>query len=397
MRWYSCCVVAKRSKAPVEKVIEAPKPKGDGPPRPIAVEWGAILGQDRALDVLHGSMASGRIHHAWIFHGPQGVGKFTTAVAFAATLLDPSSKAGKDGRFSSKPGGEIGELLKAGSHPDLHVITKELAAFHPEARIRDSKQISISIDVVRHFLLTPAALAPSVRSASLASKVLIVDEAELLNLPAQNGVLKMLEEPPEGTVLVLVTSSEDLLLPTIRSRCQRVAFAPLDEKEMAAWWKVSGLSAPASQKEWLFGYAGGSPGKLKEAVDAGLFGWHEKVSPMLTATEAGKFVPEMGDTLKDLADGWAKAWVEKRPAASKDAANKAGADRVFQIVSEHLRAGLRASAGRGGDLTGRLRALDHVEEAQRFADTNVNLALVMGNLSAQLSETFKAARGATAR
>ena len=120
---------------------------------------GDILGQGQALAALRASMASGRVHHAWIFHGPAGVGKFTTAVAFAGALLDPTTAPGLTGEIAPDPDSETQRLVRAGMHPDLHVVTKELALHHEDREVRTRKLITIPKKVVEKWLLEPAALS----------------------------------------------------------------------------------------------------------------------------------------------------------------------------------------------------------------------------------------------
>jgi len=357
-----------------------------------AAPFSAILGQDAALGVLQNSLASQRVHHAWVFHGPRGVGKFTCAVAFGAALLDPDARPGKDGRVEFNPSGGIGRLLAAGSHPDLHVITKELAVFSDEKKIREAKQTSIPKDVVEKHLLIPAALAPAMRTGSRASKVFIVDEADLLdrspfNAPVQNSILKMLEEPPEGTVIILVTDSEDRLLATIRSRCQRVAFRTLETPVMERWLAGTDLAIVHAQRRWLIEYAAGSPGVLTEAVHHSTFAWHEQLSPMLRAVEEGRFVLELGGSLSSCVESWADSWVDIHKNASKEAANRDGAAKVLHLVAEHFRRGLGSPLGGGPHLA----AIEAIANCERHIDSNVQVPLAMGNLSAQLAECFVSA------
>ncbi|MEM9373943.1 MAG: hypothetical protein AAGA55_09895, partial [Planctomycetota bacterium] len=221
----------KTSKRKTKKKVVRKIPRNDNArasmPVQAPVALDAVLGQDRAVSQLAAAMASGRLHHAWIFHGPEGVGKFTTALAWAAMLLDPTTAPGLTGAFACEPDSPTQRLLASGTHPDLHVVRKELARFSSDARVRDAKLATIPKAVVEDHLIAPASVAPVMRTGSMMGKAFIVDEAELLdrspaNAPTQNAILKTLEEPAPGTLIVLVTSSEDRLLPTIRSRCQRV-------------------------------------------------------------------------------------------------------------------------------------------------------------------------------
>ncbi len=179
----------------------------------------AILGQPHAIELLQSALQTDRLHHALIFHGPKGVGKFTTARALAAILLchEVAKKAASSFLPPVRACGTCRSCaaLRAGSHPDDHVITKELARFSSDAAVRDRKLMTIPTAVLRENLIEPVNLAPRLGS----HKVFVVDEAELLDSVSQNILLKTLEEPPAGTYVILVTDAEDRLLPTIRSRC----------------------------------------------------------------------------------------------------------------------------------------------------------------------------------
>lgn len=382
--------MAKRTKSP-RSAPEVSIPAPELPPVAKPVALGAILGQDRAIATLDAALRSGRLHHAWIFHGPTGVGKFTTALAFAAVLLDPSSEAGLSGAIEPDPESQVQRLLSSGTHPDLHIITKELSIFSEDADVRKSKQITIPKDVIDTHLLGPAALSPNLRHAAAprASKVFIVDEAELLdrspnNAPTQNAILKTLEEPPPGTVIILVTSSEERLLPTIRSRCQRVGFAPLEPDAMRRWVAGRGLDVDARQRDWLIGFSDGSPGVMLSALEGGFYAWFETLEPMLDAARRGAYDPDLGPALARLADEWAKAWVEANELASKESANRAGARWIFRLLSAWLRAGLR----RAESAEVHAEAIDLVRQAERRLDSSVQLAFVMESLSAELAGLF---------
>lgn len=283
-------------------------------------------------------------------------------------------------------------LLKAGTHPDLHVITKELAEVSREQRVRDGKQRNIAKDVLIEFLIEPAERTRSSGEHSLASKVFIVDEADLVDTTGQNTLLKTLEEPPSGSVIILVTSNEERLLPTIRSRCQPVAFAPLGEPEMRRWIDASKLdlsSLPAEARRWLIAFADGSPGAAKLALETGLTQWYQALAPMLAELDAGRFPIDLGTTIAKLIDDWAIAAVDRSGSdtASKDAANKAGARLMFRLLGDHFRQRLRAAANKGAPevfLDRDLGAIDLIKEAERQFDSSVQGIFVFDNLAAGL-------------
>jgi DNA polymerase-3 subunit delta' len=340
-----------------------------------------ILGQDKAVETLRAGLRSGRFAHAWIFAGPHGVGKFTTAIELARIVLDPDGGA--------DPGSETARLIDAGVHPDLHVIRKELARFSVESTIRTRKQTNIPIDVLREHMLGGMVggkfqEAPAYRTPVRGhGKVFIIDEAELLAWEAQNALLKTLEEPPAGTYIVLVTSRPHRLLPTIHSRCRHVAFAPLDDAAMTRWFDAAGLEVRGAELEWIRGFACGSPGMATLAAEYGFHRWHLQLAPMLDQLAAGIFPAEMGATMAALVDEFATAWVKGHDNASKEAANNAGAQHLFRILSTHADGRMRAAIGAGEPPDAMLEVIDLIAEAERRIRAHVNLKQVLENLAVQ--------------
>lgn len=157
-----------------------------------------VLGHERAVDQLRRAVSSGRVAHAYIFLGPEGVGKTMAAYAFAAELL----ATGRDAELTRRK-------IVDGNHPDLQVL-------EPEGRF-----------------IKKAAVDALVQKLSYAPyeaewKVNLILQAESMNPAAANALLKTLEEPGRNIVFLLVTSAPQQLLPTVLSRCQKVVFGPMD-------------------------------------------------------------------------------------------------------------------------------------------------------------------------
>ena len=369
--------MAKRpSKA--KTATDEPALGGDGAPvkvpPPLSLE--AVIGQTRAATVLRQAISSGRMHHAWIFFGPVGVGKHTAARALAAELLTQGDATG-----------EAKGLLEQGTHPDLHLVSKELAAVSRDQKTRDLKQTTIADKVLDEFLIEPAARSRVVRGPSAIGKVFIVDEAHLLMDKGQNTLLKLIEEPPEGTVLILVTHDEQRLLPTVRSRCQRVGFVPLTDTGMQQWLASRQMTLPEEQRVWLTSYASGSPGMLVSAMENGLYAWHQTLAPMLDALEMQPLrAASLGPAMAKCVDDRASAVVKANPEASKETANRVWGKRMIAFVAERIRKQLSvASRGKDFARAERLaRQLDACFEAERHLDSNVLPGAVLDNLSAQL-------------
>lgn len=344
-----------------------------------------ILGQERAIAALRAAASSGRLHHAWLFHGPEGVGKRTTAQALAAMLLDPTTTPSLAGELEPEEGSETQRLIASGAHPDLHLVRKELASFSRATEVRARKQRNIPVEVVREFLLEPAALAASMaQQGSLARKVFIVDEAHLLAREGANAMLKTLEEPPPGVVIVLVTDRESRLPPTIRSRCQRMSFVPLHDEAMAEWIRRAGVDAKSAEGKWVASYCDGSPGRAQRALETGLHSWALEAQGMLEKLDAGRFPVEMGSRLWGLADGWAKERVKGDASASKEAANREGASRLFSVLAHEARQRMR-TAQREGELLRAARMAELIAQAEERMDANVNPSMAMEAFVAELS------------
>lgn len=370
------------------------------PAVPAPLPFAKIVGQGKAVAVLEDAVASGRVHHAWVLEGPVGVGKRTAALAFASLLLDPTTESGLSGGVVCDENSPVQKLLRAGTHPDLALISKELARFHDDADVRKRKQTSISIDVIRQFVLAQGGLAPSAPTSmqSRAGRVFIIDEAELLNNPAQNAILKYLEEPPARVVLVLVCSAPHLLLPTIRSRCQRVAFSTLSRGQLDHWLSDAQErgelpALPPQQREFLLSFADGSPGLLTQAIHGNVAAWWERLAPLLSMSAEGRHAVELGPAMAQLVDDWAKGHVEANELASKEAANHTAAGWMFQLLAWHASTRLRSQvtgaqarqALAEGQEPPALREIDAIQAAQQELDANVGMALVMEKLSAELA------------
>ena len=108
----------KVAKKKVSRKKPAEPERLEGFEHPVPGTFGEILGQERAIEQIERALEAGRMHHAWIFHGPRGVGKFTAALAMAALALDETTGRDLSGRLSADPTSRAQMLLKARSHPD---------------------------------------------------------------------------------------------------------------------------------------------------------------------------------------------------------------------------------------------------------------------------------------
>ena len=367
----------------------------------------SILGHEHAKDILQSALRSGRMHHAWIFHGPQGVGKQTMAAAVARMLLchNPGAEGASCGICPSC-------RLDAKAHPDLHLIYKELAAVSDFRHLRERKQMNIPVDLLRehvigghvgdHYIDPAVGVRPMLNHG----KAFIIDEADLLDLTGQNSLLKTLEEPPPGTYLFLITSNDDRLLPTIRSRCQRVPFSALDDELVKQWLADQPAAQDLSpdQRAWVVRFARGSIGRAALALEYRLDAWAQAVGPMIDRVASGRPDVEMGPAMAGLVDGFAESWVKAHKGASKEAANKAGVRHMLGLIAETCRLRLRDAAA-GADpadpITPEdaahpwLAGIDLVQDAERNLESNVNVSLLLENLAIQWPAAGRGLRLAT--
>lgn len=289
-----------------------------------------VLGQDEAVAFLRKTIAAGRVPHAWMFQGPTGVGKRTLALAFAAALLTPQAGPQRD---------EALDLLSAGAHPDLTLISKELASYSEDVGVRSRKQRNISIDLLREFF-DPAVARTSSLPGGLAAKVCVIDEAHLLAREGQNHLLKTLEEPPPRTVIILVADRPHDLLPTIHSRCQRLRLGPLDDKTMLDWLARRGGLSDVERSQ-IPRLAEGSPGMAELMLTTGVALWPQTLEPLAEAAAAGRDDGSLADACVSLAGDWSEAWVKANPAASKDAANRTAHGLALGVLATWARGKLR--------------------------------------------------------
>ena len=343
-----------------------------------------LLGLERAFGTLGSALASGHCPHAWIFHGPSGIGKCTAALRFAAVLVDPQS--GGSERASCKPleQSRSADLLRAGTHPDVHLIRAELAGSSADRELRDRKQVNIPVQLLREHMIggvnsSGAQIEGAIFKSSVlgAGKVFIIDEAERLETDGQNVLLKVLEEPPPGTIIVLVTSSLDSLLPTIRSRCQSLGFSALQPEHMKQWLDTNLGEVTGAHRTFVEQYAAGSPGAALTAVTMDLQSFHSKIVPMMDHLERGACPLEMADLMNDFAAEAAEAAVKANENASKEAANRRAAGIVFSVIGAEVRRRMNAARTQPQRLRYWARVPMVIADTERMLHANVNQKLAL--------------------
>lgn len=225
-----------------------------------------LVGHEDVREALRAALASGRLPHALFFTGPAGVGKSLVARHLAASLLCT------DG--ADRPCGDCAGcvMLAAGTHPDFVAIG-----------LAEGKK-EIGIDAIRQLKKRLA-----LQASAGAYKVAVIDDADRLSIAAQNALLKTLEEPPPGSYLVLVSASSRALLPTVRSRCQLMAFRPLSAKQVEAVLRESAGLRPEQAAE-LAAAAQGSPGYALRLCSVLAGSWTCDLESLLARLDPDRYV-----------------------------------------------------------------------------------------------------------
>ena len=301
-----------------------------------------IIGQKKAIGTLTGILEQKRLASSYIFSGESGIGKKLTAVNFAKALNCLSAGSGPDSPIDACDHCESCLKINSGSHPDLLLIS-------PEDR-------QIKIDEIR---LIDDAL--SFRPFEGRKKIVIVDDADTMNISAANAFLKTLEEPPEDSVIVLISSRTDRLPATIRSRCSRVNFVTLS---LGACKQVLRGKVADEELEALARLSLGKPGlALLSAIKEEVTWFSGLLKAMLNAEK----------------DSWASReemdrWFEYVLTMMRDAA-------VFRITGETsqlINADLREYACKLGNST----------DLQVIIDMYKELSLVKGLLMFNLNKSI---------
>ncbi|MCB9488294.1 MAG: DNA polymerase III subunit delta' [Deltaproteobacteria bacterium] len=280
--------------------------------------FSTIRGHGSAVARLQRAIEHDRVAHAYMFVGPNGVGKRRCATAFAAGLLDGTKPEADPSSASSRK-------LVAGNHPDFWEV-------RPEGQF-----------------IKKDAVAEMIRRCQFAPfesdwKVFLIHDAHRMNPASANALLKTLEEPPSRTVIVLLTSAPQQILPTIHSRCQKIPFAPLPAATVAEILRGQGVDA--DEAEALARLSEGSVGQALEMDEAG-------------ATEGRK---AFGEAFFSLRHGKDLAALEMAKALNEW---PGGPEAAMELMKSFLADAVRVSAGVNET---RLVHRDLADEARRFAE-----------------------------
>lgn len=217
--------------------------------------WRSIFGQDVAVDLLRRSAKRGRLAHGYAFFGPPGIGRRLVAQTLTCTLFcteTDNSQTEACGRCTAC------KQVLANNHPDFLSVQRpagkreipiDLIAGRPERRGREGLCYELAM-----------------RPMSAERRVAVIDDAETMNVESANALLKTLEEPPPGSLVILLAKSPEAILPTIRSRVQPIFFQPL-AVNIVADWLVAHADVPSGTASEVAKLSGGSLETATELLD----------------------------------------------------------------------------------------------------------------------------------
>lgn len=271
-----------------------------------------IIGQEKAISILKGCIAKERIPHAMLFAGDEGIGKRLTAVNLAKTLNciggksdDPGlmskglfEESSKSETRSSQSGirtdacGQCPSCIKIdkGNHPDVFIVGPE----------GDGGQIKVSV-------IRELAGSFSYKPYEGNYKIAIIDNAETMNVEAANAFLDTLEAPPSHSIFILISFRPDMLLPTIRSRCQRISFSPLPIEKMTDMLQKKYKDIDHDRSLLLSTLSGG---KLGYALNEDLIGQRDRSFHILQLM-LNRFDEDIRDNKTSIEEwfDWVQIWL----------------------------------------------------------------------------------------
>jgi DNA polymerase-3 subunit delta' len=320
-----------------------------------------LIGHTWAVDRLRHDLAQGRVRHAYLITGPDGIGKRTLALQLAAALLCDAPTGGEacgHCRSCMLSGREV--------HPDLLKIVPEISG----KRIRVGK---VKIEAVRQLIYDV-----SLKPVEARRRVACLIDFDAANDQSQNALLKTLEEPPGNVVVIVTAESADTLLPTIRSRCEVLDLRPLPATEVREAL-VTAHGIEAERAELLARISGGRPGTaLRLAQDTETLADRQTtlalVRPLVSGGRVARFAAAERlaregtvDEIQATLQLWASFWRDVLLAMTDADLPRTNLD--FQDDIEAIARAVPPAAGR--------RALQALTRTSELLGRNVNARLAI--------------------
>jgi DNA polymerase III subunit delta' len=377
--------------------------------------WANVIGQERAKQILRSALENERLPSAYLFHGPEGIGKDAAAIELAKAIncLSPTASGfeGCDGCVHCQQISQLGSpilhfvyaLAKDVDTPgesnqkeeDLEVIREELAqkAVDPYYNIAIPRAMSIQVGQVRELRMN---LSRSMGSGK--KRIVIISEADMMNAQAQNAFLKTLEEPNANTLIILTSSNINRFYPTILSRCQEVRFEVLSNEEITEAL-IERDELPRDEAEFIARLANGSYSQARRMIGEDLKEMRRQIVSFLRMGLSRSRKNALHEIDIFLPRSSAGSFLEKRQAVEQRLilltlwlrdALAISTDSSEQIINIDQREDLDRFVSRFGEPDRIIQAIRAVERAQGLTRQQVQLRpmmldLVMGLESALVS------------
>ena len=230
----------------------------------------ALVGHDDALREVREAFASGRMHHAWMITGIEGIGKATLAKQIARDVLGGGYRHAENPDYL-----RTAKMVDAESHPDMLIIRR------PMDEKTGKQKITLPVDEARK-----AAEFLHKTATHGVWRVVIIDEAHTMNANAQNAILKIVEEPPAHTLILITVTVPGALLPTIRSRCRLLKLSPLSPDDMRHILEITAPNAPPEDLAAIITLARGSVGFAEQMLQVNILPLYREMTAILAAMPA---------------------------------------------------------------------------------------------------------------
>jgi len=311
-----------------------------------------VLGHDRSLSIIKAALANSHFSGAYIFSGPEGIGKRMVA-KIAAAQLNCTEQV-------DRPCGSCSSCLKIQKeeHPDLHIIQ------HGQSQIK--------IEEIRDILRQA-----NFRPYEGAVKVFIIDNAHKLNSEAANSLLKVLEEPPAGVLIILVTHKPQNIIKTVLSRCKVIKFCPLIRAQLETVL-IKNYALDKATAHFLAYYAEGRLGLALRLKDTPLLQEKNKIfdsfilsSKPLERNIMGQSKEQLQVCLNILASWFRDIYLLKCGASDKEIIHLDRHSDLLKLIPKFS-----------------FKQLDDImatlSESSLYLEKNINSKLLLHNLGAQL-------------
>lgn len=274
-----------------------------------------LIGHDKEVQLFLGAFNSGALHHGWLITGDEGIGKATLAYKIARFLL--CAENGKQyGSLDIAADSPVFMQVAQKSHPDFKVLERDFTETDKKKLLKAIKQGEDCGEEMRQGLKRSSVIKVddvrdvvtflSKKSFNDSWRVVIVDSADDLNISSANALLKVLEEPPLKSILLLISHNPGKLLPTIRSRCAKLALKSLKEAEIASLLRRYRPELKETEVQGLAKIAAGSIGRALKYADNDALEMYEKIKKICYAGSRadGELMVKLAEEVAADEDCW---------------------------------------------------------------------------------------------